>query len=245
MLHGAPASAGIHGWSVVDPTMDPMRRFAVTKARNCGNPSAIQRGFLMGYRIHQATPQALENPGVSGMYYYGFRYYEPNTGRWPSRDPIEEEGGKNIYAFVRNGGIAKIDAWGLVDICFPYPDEEKVVDKFLYWEYGKWERIDEDIYELLDRIDVPTPNNNILWILEQHRIKIVERTVYLIEKEFCCDCDDGGFYTPPSISCGVVVKSKRIIEGPRKIRDIGSTQVRARYSAVGLGNVTTDWEDKF
>jgi|GEM_PF-6259854 len=33
---------------------------------------------------------------ASGMYYYGFRYYDPGTGRWPSRDPIEELGAKVI-----------------------------------------------------------------------------------------------------------------------------------------------------
>lgn len=28
---------------------------------------------------------------ASGVRYYGYRYYDPVTGRWPSRDPIEEE----------------------------------------------------------------------------------------------------------------------------------------------------------
>ena len=34
-------------------------------------------------------------PRISGInwYYYGFRYYDPETGRWPNRDPIEEQGG--------------------------------------------------------------------------------------------------------------------------------------------------------
>ena len=27
----------------------------------------------------------------TGLYYYGYRYYDPATGRWPSRDPIGEE----------------------------------------------------------------------------------------------------------------------------------------------------------
>ena len=40
--------------------------------------------------------------GESGLYYYGYRYYDPVTGRWPSRDPIEEEGGVNLYGFIRN-----------------------------------------------------------------------------------------------------------------------------------------------
>jgi RHS repeat-associated protein len=36
------------------------------------------------------------------VFFYGFRYYDPATGRWPNRDPIEEEGGLNLYAFVAN-----------------------------------------------------------------------------------------------------------------------------------------------
>jgi RHS repeat-associated protein len=49
----------------------------------------------------------------SGLLYYGFRYYNPATGRWPSRDPIMERGGANLYAFVRNNPLSSIDAIGL------------------------------------------------------------------------------------------------------------------------------------
>jgi RHS repeat-associated protein len=28
----------------------------------------------------------------TGLYYYGYRYYNPSTGRWPNRDPIRELG---------------------------------------------------------------------------------------------------------------------------------------------------------
>lgn len=34
------------------------------------------------------------------------------TGRWPSRDPIEEEGGLNLYGFVWNNSIIYIDILG-------------------------------------------------------------------------------------------------------------------------------------
>ncbi len=43
---------------------------------------------------------------------YGLRYYLPETGRWPNRDPIEEQGGYNLYGFVGNNGINKIDVLG-------------------------------------------------------------------------------------------------------------------------------------
>ena len=32
---------------------------------------------------------------------------------WPSRDPIEEEGGFNLYGFVGNNGIGRVDLWGM------------------------------------------------------------------------------------------------------------------------------------
>ena len=38
----------------------------------------------------------------TGLLYYGFRFYNPVLGRWASRDPIEENGGWNIYGFVNN-----------------------------------------------------------------------------------------------------------------------------------------------
>jgi RHS repeat-associated protein len=44
---------------------------------------------------------------------YLYRYYDPITGRWPSRDPIEESGGVNLYGFVGNNSICNIDAKGL------------------------------------------------------------------------------------------------------------------------------------
>lgn len=49
----------------------------------------------------------------SGLYYYGYRYYEPETGRWLSRDPIEENGGLNLYTFITNKPLESYDYLGL------------------------------------------------------------------------------------------------------------------------------------
>ena len=40
-------------------------------------------------------------------------FYNPQTGRWLSRDPIEEEGARNLYAFVGNRPARHVDALGL------------------------------------------------------------------------------------------------------------------------------------
>ncbi|MBB5351007.1 RHS repeat-associated protein, partial [Haloferula luteola] len=49
----------------------------------------------------------------TGLSYYGYRYYDPVTGRWPSRDPIGERGGVNLYGFVQNDGVNWADYLGL------------------------------------------------------------------------------------------------------------------------------------
>jgi RHS repeat-associated protein len=49
----------------------------------------------------------------TGLFYYGYRYYDPSGGRWPSRDPIEEDGGHNLYGFVGNSPVNLVDVLGL------------------------------------------------------------------------------------------------------------------------------------
>ncbi len=48
----------------------------------------------------------------TGQLYFGERFLQPWVGRWPSFDPIGEEGGLNLYAFVRNQPIGSIDYLG-------------------------------------------------------------------------------------------------------------------------------------
>ena len=49
----------------------------------------------------------------TGLFYYGFRYYDPVTGRWLSKDPMEESGGLNLYNALRNDCINRYDVLGL------------------------------------------------------------------------------------------------------------------------------------
>ena len=46
------------------------------------------------------------------LVYYNFRHYSPSLGRFLSRDPIEEQGGWNLYAFVGNHVLIAIDSLG-------------------------------------------------------------------------------------------------------------------------------------
>jgi RHS repeat-associated protein len=44
---------------------------------------------------------------------FGFRDYDPQTGRWTARDPIGLSGGLNVYGYVQNNPIGSNDRYGL------------------------------------------------------------------------------------------------------------------------------------
>ena len=48
----------------------------------------------------------------TGLYYYGYRFYDPVNGRWTSRDPIGENGGVNLYGIVGNAILNRVDVLG-------------------------------------------------------------------------------------------------------------------------------------
>ena len=68
-------------------------------------------------RVQRARPRpkSQQSRGLRPcVAYYGYRYYDPQTGRWPSRDPIGEDGGVNLYGFVGNDGVNRWDILGKV-----------------------------------------------------------------------------------------------------------------------------------
>lgn len=50
---------------------------------------------------------------ATGLYYYGFRYYQPWLGRWLSADPGGIIDGLNLYRMVRNNPVTRHDPNGL------------------------------------------------------------------------------------------------------------------------------------
>ena len=47
-----------------------------------------------------------------GLDYYNYRHYEPMTGRWLNRDPIEESGGLLLYSMCNNSPLNLFDERG-------------------------------------------------------------------------------------------------------------------------------------
>ncbi len=55
------------------------------------------------------------------LLYYGYRYYNASTGRWVSRDRIQEKGGGNLYGFTGNDPVRNADRRGN-DFTWTVPD---------------------------------------------------------------------------------------------------------------------------
>jgi len=74
-----------------------------------------------GEVLQASGPLAAENPfrfstkyqdPTTSLMDFGLRHYDPEVGRWLSRDPHGEEGGLNLYAFVGNDPLNAIDPLG-------------------------------------------------------------------------------------------------------------------------------------
>ena len=52
-----------------------------------------------------------------GLYYYGYRWYLPELGRWTTKDPISHlSGDLNLYEFCKNNPLCFGDSYGLASI---------------------------------------------------------------------------------------------------------------------------------
>jgi len=94
---------------------------ALVKADGSGLAAQYEYGPF-GEPLRATGPMAKANPfrfstkyqdDESDLIYYGYRYYNPSTGRWPNSDPMEEEGGFNLYGMVFNDPVNAYDAFGL------------------------------------------------------------------------------------------------------------------------------------
>lgn len=76
-------------------------------------PQPQAGGFFLNSLPTNESIEEAPPPKTTGVAYYLYRYYDPLTGRWPSRDPIEERGGLNLYGFLHNSAISDIDRLGM------------------------------------------------------------------------------------------------------------------------------------
>jgi len=92
-----------------------------------GDVTARYEYGLFGEPIRVTGPAANLNPfrfstkrtcNTTDLVLYEYRAYSLSLGRWISHDPMEEEGGFNLYAFVDNANLDYVDPFGERAISF-------------------------------------------------------------------------------------------------------------------------------
>jgi RHS repeat-associated protein len=73
----------------------------------------VATGSLSTAFRHRFSTKPLDEE--TGYYYYGFRSYDPLTGRWMGRDLLREVGGINMYGILGNDCVDLADILGLED----------------------------------------------------------------------------------------------------------------------------------
>ena len=63
-----------------------------------------------------------------GLVYYNYRYYNPQNGRWISRDPMMERPQENLYGYVGNFPSAFIDIQRKIWVCIAGVVESSWID---------------------------------------------------------------------------------------------------------------------
>ncbi|MCR8935089.1 RHS repeat-associated core domain-containing protein [Pseudomonas sp. S11P7] len=70
---------------------------------------AARSALEVSYRFVRYSGKEMD---VSGLYYYGARYYAPWLQRWASADPAGDVDGLNLYAMVSNNPMVHVDIDG-------------------------------------------------------------------------------------------------------------------------------------
>ncbi len=83
-----------------------------------GKLAAFYEYDAWGNVMTQAEKTGVDNPyrystkewdEKSGLYYFGFRYYSPEIGRWTQRDRHGVGSGLNLYAYVGGEPVSTLD----------------------------------------------------------------------------------------------------------------------------------------
>jgi RHS repeat-associated protein len=114
MIGGSPTATALY---VADANGNVIRMFYTN-----GTTAARYNYDPYGNMLTMSGPVATANKyrfsskgwnGSAGLYYYGFRFYEPSLQRWLNKDPLGESSGVNLYRYVGNTPLFFIDEYGL------------------------------------------------------------------------------------------------------------------------------------
>ena len=85
----------------------------------------------------------------TGLYYYGYRFYHPLLMRWLNRDPLEEEGGLNLYTICKNAPLFTLDLLGKARMITGALMARKNTNRIIFSGYDKA----RDIIRLVDELN--------------------------------------------------------------------------------------------
>jgi RHS repeat-associated protein len=101
--------------------MDGNGNMVATVKASDGTTSAVYEYDPFGKGLRATGTMAKENPfrfstkraddGLD-LTVYEYRPYNPSSGRWLTRDPIQEHGGNNLYTFAFNAAVNHFDRLG-------------------------------------------------------------------------------------------------------------------------------------
>jgi RHS repeat-associated protein len=86
-----------------------------------GAPAIRARGAPAGFELALRLPGQYEDP-ETGLHYNDHRYYDPDTGRYLSPDPLGLAAGPNPYVYAGNDPLTRIDPSGLLLFAFDGTD---------------------------------------------------------------------------------------------------------------------------
>jgi len=127
---------------------------------------------------------------------------------WPSRDPIGEQGGNNLYAFAGNDGVNRWDYLGLWKNAKDCDEKQiaalKAAETASRAAFGKWQNFmdignldDDKLFSLFPWLDKKNANyRNLARFNEGYRknlevlVKYFDDNKYNVECECSCDEDD-------------------------------------------------------
>ncbi len=77
--------------------------------------SEAAAGGIGGQSGHSTFNLSRDRPDQPSTSFLGYRFYDPTLQRWLTRDPLGEAGGINLYGFVGNDPISRVDPLGLAN----------------------------------------------------------------------------------------------------------------------------------
>jgi len=111
---GAAVARYSQGLNIDEPLV--MLRSGTTSYRSAGKYLHLrlvrQSRRLFGQPGNSFRFTGREFDTETSLCYYRARYYDPNSGRFVSEDPIRIQGGINLYAYVRNDPVRLTDPDG-------------------------------------------------------------------------------------------------------------------------------------